>query len=115
IFDVPVLTLKLADEKFYHLDTCFCVLNDKTVLIYPDAFCEESLTLINTVFENVIHASRYEAEELLACNAACPDGRNVIIQQGCTDVNKKLRDAGLTIHEVSTNEFLKSGGSVFCM
>lgn len=115
LFDVPVLTLKLTDEKFYHLDTCFCVLNDKTALIYPDAFYEDSLALISTIFEEVIHASQYEAEKLMACNATCPDGRNVIIQQGCTDVNKKLRDAGFAIHEVSTYEFLKSGGSVFCM
>lgn len=115
VFDVPVLSLRLTDERFYHLDTCFCVLNDETVLIYPDAFYEDSLALINAIFENVIHASQYEAEKLLACNATCPDGRNVIIQQGCTDVNKKLRDAGFAVHEVSTYEFLKSGGSVFCM
>lgn len=115
IFDVAVIALKLTDEKFYHLDTCFCVLNDKTALIYPEAFYEDGLELINAIFENVIHAPQYEAEKLLACNATCPDGRNVIIQQGCTEVNKKLRDSGFSIHEINTGEFLKSGGSVFCM
>lgn len=115
IFGVPVITLELVDESFYHLDTCFCVLNERTALIYPDAFTEEGLTLIHNIFDEVIEASQYEAEELFACNASCPDGRNVIIQQGCTDVNKKLRDAGFAVHEVSTYEFLKSGGSVFCM
>lgn len=115
IFDVPVITLELVDEKFYHLDTCFCVLDEQTVLIYPDAFAEKGLELIHAVFNQVIEASKYEAEELFACNASCPDGRNIIIQQGCTDVNKNLRDAGFSVHEVSTYEFLKSGGSVFCM
>lgn len=114
-FGVPVIALKLVDEDFYHLDTCFCVLDEKTVLIYPDAFTGEGLELINKVFEKVIHASKYEATELFACNATCPDGKNVIIQQGCTDVNKNLRDAGFSVHEVSTYEYLKSGGSVFCM
>lgn len=114
-FGIPVLALELVDETFYHLDTCFCVLDEKTALIYPDAFADEGLAMINTMFDKVIHASKYEAEELLACNASCPDGRNVIIQQGCTDVNKNLRDAGFSVHEVSTYEFLKSGGSVFCM
>jgi N-dimethylarginine dimethylaminohydrolase len=114
-FNVPVIALELVDESFYHLDTCFAVLNENSVLIYPDAFTDEGLALIETVFDNVIQASQYEAEELFACNASCPDGRNVIIQQGCTDVNKKLRDAGFSVHEVSTYEFLKSGGSVFCM
>lgn len=115
IFDIPVLALELVDDSFYHLDTCFCVLNKDTVLIYPDAFTEEGLALINEVFKKVIHANAYEATKLFACNATCPDGQNVIIQQGCTDVNKKLRDAGFSVHEVSTYEFLKSGGSVFCM
>jgi N-dimethylarginine dimethylaminohydrolase len=114
-FEVPVIALELVDEDFYHLDTCFCVLDDSTVLIYPDAFTEEGLRLINTVFETVINASKYEATKLFACNATCPDGKNVIIQQGCTDVNKNLRDAGFSVHEVSTYEYLKSGGSVFCM
>ena len=115
LFDIPVITLELVSESFYHLDTCFCVLNETTVLIYPDAFTDDGLELINSVFDHVIEASKYEAEELFACNASCPDGRNVIIQQGCTDVNKNLRDAGFSVHEVSTYEFLKSGGSVFCM
>jgi len=114
-FGVPVIALQLVDEAFYHLDTCFCVLDEETVLIYPDAFTDEGLKLINTIFENVIQASEYEAKKLFACNATCPDGKNVIIQQGCTDVNKNLRDAGFAVHEVSTYEYLKSGGSVFCM
>lgn len=114
-FGVPVIALELVDEAFYHLDTCFCVLDRKTVLIYPDAFTDEGLELIDAVFDTVIKASQYEAIKLFACNAACPDGKNVIIQQGCTDVNKNLRDAGFSVHEVSTYEFLKSGGSVFCM
>lgn len=115
LFDVPIIALELVDEAFYHLDTCLCVLDDQTVLIYPNAFTPEGLELINAVFDTVIKATKYEATKLFACNATCPDGQNVIIQQGCTDVNKKLRDAGFAVHEVSTSEFLKSGGSVFCM
>lgn len=114
-FDVPVLAVELVDDAFYHLDTCFCILDEQSVLIYPPAFSEKGLDLINSMFDTVIKASEYEAKSLFACNATCPDGRNVIIQQGCTDVNKNLRDAGFSVHEVSTYEFLKSGGSVFCM
>lgn len=114
-FDTPIIALELVDDKYYHLDTCFCVLNEKNVLIYPDAFNENGLELIHHMFENVIEATTYEAEKLFAVNATCPDGKNVLIQQGCTDVNQKLRDAKFSVHEYSTYEFIKSGGSVFCM
>lgn len=115
LLNTPVIALELVDDKFYHLDTCFCMLNEKSVLIYEDAFAPAAIEMIHKLFDNVILASKYEAEKLFAVNATCPDGKNVFIQQGSTDVNKKLRDAGFSVHEFSTYEFMKSGGSVFCM
>ncbi|MDZ7720730.1 MAG: arginine deiminase family protein [Balneolaceae bacterium] len=113
--DVPVIALQLIDESFYHLDTCISMLNESTALIYPNAFTGEGLEMIHALFDTVITATKYEAEKLLAVNAVSPDGKNVLIQKGCTDVNKKLREAGFSVHQFSTYEFLKSGGSVFCM
>jgi N-dimethylarginine dimethylaminohydrolase len=115
LYDVPVIALELKREEFYHLDTCMCVLNEDTVLIYSDAFTAKGIELIRAMFDTVIEATAYEAEKLFAVNAVSPDGMNVLIQQGCTDVNQKLRDAGFYVHEYSTYEYLKSGGSVFCM
>lgn len=115
LFNVPVIALELQKEEFYHLDTCMCILSEDTVLVYSDAFTEQGMKLIHAMFDTVIEATAYEAEKLFAVNAVCPDGKNVLIQQGCTDVNQKLRDAGFYVHEYSTFEFLKSGGSVFCM
>lgn len=115
VTEAPVIALELVDDFFYHLDTCLCILNENHALIYPDAFTDEGLEMIQKLFKNVIQATPYEAKKLFAVNAACPDGKNVFIQQGCTDVNQKLRDAGFYVHEFSTYEFIKSGGSVFCM
>jgi N-dimethylarginine dimethylaminohydrolase len=114
-FDVPVIVLELLHPAFYHLDTCFCMLNSDTVLIYPAAFTPDGLNVIRALIPNIIEANEHEAEVLFACNATCPDGHHVIIQEGCTEVNAKLRDAGFTVVEVPTNEYRKSGGSVFCM
>lgn len=114
-FNTPVIALELVDEKFYHLDTCLCILNEETALIYPKAFTEDGLRKIRTIFPIVIEANQHEAEDLFACNATCPDGKNVLIQKGCTEVNRTLEELGFVIHEFSTDEYLKSGGSVFCM
>jgi N-dimethylarginine dimethylaminohydrolase len=115
IFNVPVIALELVDERYYHLDTCFCSLDEKNVLIYPGAFSETGLEMIYKIYDHVIEAGSYEAEKLFAVNAVCPDGKNVFIHEGSSDVNKKLRDRGFIIHEFNTSEFIKSGGSVFCM
>jgi N-dimethylarginine dimethylaminohydrolase len=56
-----------------------------------------------------------EARTKLAANACCPDGRHVLIQSGCTKTNRALESAGYRAVEVETSEFLKSGGSVFCL
>ena len=111
----PVVALRLTDPAFYHLDTCFCPLDERTVLIYPGAFDEDGLALIHHYFERVIEAPENEARDLFACNAHSPDGQHVIIQRGCTETVEKLREAGYEPVEVDTDEFLKSGGSVFCM
>lgn len=115
IFDIPVILLELTDERFYHLDTCFCSLDENSVLIYPDAFNEAGLEMIYKVYDRVIEAPAEEALNLFAVNATCPDGLNVLIQEGCKAVNRKLKDHGFTVHEISTREFLKSGGSVYCI
>lgn len=115
IFDVPVITLKLADWRFYHLDTCFCAIDEETALIYPGAFTDEGLALINRLFPRVIQADEEEATVAFACNAAAFLGRYIFIQRGAINVCNSLRRLEYEVVEVETGEFLKSGGSVYCM
>jgi N-dimethylarginine dimethylaminohydrolase len=115
MLDVPIITLSLIDPDFYHLDTCFCVLDEQTVLIYPGAFETEGLALIHHFFERVLEAPEDEARTQFACNAHCPDGQHVLIQRGSNTTNKMLCASGFLPVEVETSEFLKAGGSVFCM
>lgn len=114
-FNIPVIQLELVHPDFYHLDTCFCILDPRTVLVYPQAFSDASLERIHAGFERVLEAPEQEARNLFACNAACHDGRNVLLQKGCGQVNELLRAHGFVVHELDTGEYLKSGGSVFCM
>lgn len=112
---VPVVPLQLTDPDFYHLDTCLCPLDEQTALLYPGAFTDEDLRTLRAQFPRTIEAPEDEARTLFACNAHTPDGEHVIIQKGCTKTNGLLRAGGYTPVEVETDEFLKSGGSVFCM
>ncbi|RMH65944.1 MAG: amidinotransferase [Bacteroidetes bacterium] len=112
---VPVMALRLVDPDFYHLDTCLSVLSPTAALIYPGAFDDDGLALIRHGFEHVLEAPEEEARHNFACNAHCPDGRHVLIQRGSRETNRILRAAGFEPVEVDTDEFIKAGGSVFCM
>lgn len=114
IFEVSVTSLELADERFYHLDTCFSPLNESTALIYPAAFTSSDLRGIRSAFDVVIEVDEEDAVENFACNGAAFFGRLVVMQRGSRVVDE-LRHRGFKVIEVETGEFLKSGGSVFCM
>lgn len=43
ILEVPIVLLRLVDERFYHLDTCFLPISEETVLLCPEAFDAEDL------------------------------------------------------------------------
>jgi N-dimethylarginine dimethylaminohydrolase len=115
IFHLPVVSLELADARFYHLDTCFCALNEASVMIYPRAFTETGLRSIRERFADVIEVSEEEAVQHLACNATAFHGRVVIIQAGAARIVRELERRNFTVTEVETGEFMKSGGSAFCM
>lgn len=113
--DLPVVALELVEPAFYHLDTALALLSEDTCLWLPDALGPASRELVERLIPRRIEADLHEAHTLLACNACCPDGRNVLIQRGAERTSARLRDAGFAVHELETGEFLKSGGSVFCM
>lgn len=115
IFGVQVLSLDLADPRFYHLDTCFCALDERTALIYPGGFTEDGLRLIRGMFDDVIVVEEEEARGSFTCNAAAFEGGIVVLQRGAPRAAEQLRERGYTVVEVETGEFMKSGGSVFCM
>lgn len=114
-FDAPVILLKLVNERFYHLDTCFCPLSSEAVMIYPSAFDPESLGLILKLFPIVLVASEFEAGRQMACNAVVIDGKIAILHKGAAGAVRHMAAIGLKAAEVDTSEFIKSGGSVYCM
>lgn len=116
IVDAPVAVFELTHPKFYHLDTCLSVLNADTALYCKEAFTHEGLQLLEKIFKNLLAVPLKEADSPgFACNADCPDGKHVILQTGCSVTEKLLQNSGFIPLSVDTSEFIKSGGSVFCM
>ncbi len=114
-FCVPTLALKLVDDRFYHLDTCLQLIDDQTALVVPGAFDAQGLELLEKAFPRLVEVPEDEAAHGLACNGHCPDGQHFIVHRGAPRTVAAVRKLGLTPIEVDTSEFLKSGGSVYCM
>jgi len=114
-FDVPTLALRLVDPRFYHLDTCLQLVDDQTALFVPGAFDAEGIRLLEKAFPRLVEVPEEEAAHGLACNGHCPDAQHFIVHRGASRTIAAVRKLGLTPIEVDTGEFLKSGGSVYCM
>lgn len=114
-FDARVRSLELVDPRFYHLDTCLCLLDERRALLHPPAFAPAGRAELQRNFDQLLAADPQEAIAGFACNAtALPDG-TVLIDQCAPRTAAQLDRMGLRVVTVDTGEFLKSGGSVFCM
>jgi N-dimethylarginine dimethylaminohydrolase len=110
------IIFELVNPRFYHLDTCLCILDSKSALACREAFTAEGWQMLQEIFPRLIEVPVQEGDSpVFACNAHCPDGKHVVIQSGARATVERLRMAGFIPVEVSTDEFIKSGGSVFCM
>jgi N-dimethylarginine dimethylaminohydrolase len=111
--DVEVVSLRLVDPRFYHLDTCFCPLNDRTVLFAPDAFDPASQQLVRRIVPHVIEVP-VEVAAGFACNAVSV-GDRVISSLAAGRLQEPLHDAGFATLALPMSEFIKSGGGVRCL
>lgn len=117
---VPVVSLELRDERFYHLDTCFVPMDQHTALICKEAFTEEGINAIGKLFNRVIDIPADEASNFFSLNAHVVANKKspikvAILQKGSVATASSLADFGFEVIETDTSEYMKSGGSVFCM
>ncbi len=113
--DVEVLSLRLADRRFYHLDTCFCPLTDGYLLYYPPALDTYSNRLIELRVPPTKRIAIDEADAVnFACNAVNID-QIIVVNKASDQLQKILVDRGFTVIETPLTEFLKAGGAAKCL
>ena len=112
-FGREVISLKIVDPRFYHLDTSLAVLDDKTVAYFPGAIDEESQGRLRAAVPNLIEATEEEAIGF-GLNAIS-GGRTVICSNESESLLQKYRDAGFVVIGTPILEFRKSGGGVKCL
>ncbi len=115
IYSVPTVGLELIDPRFYHLDTCLCVLSGGEVLYYPAAFSAQSRDMIRDLVDKdlLIEAGAADAEHL-AVNSVCL-GEHVVVCHASGALRDTLTARGYQVHVVPLESFNRSGGAAYCL
>jgi N-dimethylarginine dimethylaminohydrolase len=112
LFGLPVVSLRLVDPRFYHLDTALCVLDADTAMYYPAAFDDAGRAAVAAQFAELIEAKDEDAE-VLGLNAIS-DGRHVVLPVQARTLADQLRERGFEPVGVDMSEVLKGGGGPKC-
>jgi N-dimethylarginine dimethylaminohydrolase len=112
LFGLPVISVRLTDPRFYHLDTALLVLDAKTAAYYPAAFDKAGQAALAARFGDLIEAKPADAE-VLGLNGLS-DGRNVVLPAQAESLAAEITAAGFSVVPVDLSEFRKSGGGPKC-
>jgi N-dimethylarginine dimethylaminohydrolase len=113
--NIEIVALELVDERFYHLDTCFCPLEGGALLYYPPAFGEASLASIEARVPEKKRIVCGDADaEAFACNAV-NIGKTVIVNAATPAFVEALGARGYVVEQNPLSEFMKAGGSAKCL
>ncbi len=115
LFGIELRRLELVTERFYHLDTCLCVLPGGELLFYPGAFSAAGRSLIrdSVAPELLIEASDEDAARF--CVNAVALERTVVMATPTDRLAGTLRERGYAVSPVALDPFILSGGGAYCM
>ncbi len=111
LLDVEVVPLRLVDARFYHLDTCFCILSDGRLVYFPPAFDEHGIAAIEAAFaiDSRIAIGATDARNY-ACNMI-DLGDRVLLASASPSLQEALAAGDIDVVFVEMDEFIKAGGS----
>jgi ornithine aminotransferase len=114
VYETESVSLRLIDPRFYHLDTCFCVLSGGEILYFPAAFDDASLKIIRALGgDRLIEASEQDATRL-GVNSVCL-GQDMVMGYCSDKLGTQLEQRGYCVTRVELGSFNRSGGSAYCL
>jgi N-dimethylarginine dimethylaminohydrolase len=108
----PVISLRLVDPRFYHLDTALAALDDSRVIYYPGAFSRASNQVLRQLFPDAVLVD--EPDALAFGLNLVGDGRHVVLSAEASALAARLAVEGYVPVPVELGELKKGGGSVKC-
>jgi N-dimethylarginine dimethylaminohydrolase len=113
LLGVPVRSVELVDERFYHLDLTFCPLDDRRALTVPAAWDAYGARVVGALVPEPLALDLDEAVRFSANSVVV--GRNVVMPACPPRVGRQLEAWGFDVAVADVSEFLKAGGAVRCL
>lgn len=110
----PVLALELVDPRFYHLDTCLCLLSGGELLAVRQAFSPQGWQQLQDIGGAQLVEMPEEDALQLAANAVCI-GRELVMGHCGARLRQLLEERGYRPHVVPLDAFRRAGGSARCL
>ncbi|MFJ6677639.1 dimethylargininase [Microbacterium sp. NPDC091382] len=121
VFEREVVSLRLVDPRYYHLDTAITVLDpvqgpggvERANIAYlPSAFDEDSRRELAERYPDAIQVSDADGA-VFGLNAAS-DGLHVFVSPRATDFAAQLEERGYIPVPIDLSELLLGGGGIKC-
>lgn len=112
IFDREVVSLRLVDPAFYHLDTAMAILDETSIAYLPSAFDEPSRAELERRYPDAVIVDAADAS-VLGLNSF-GDGRTMVIAERATGFARQLAERGFETHGLDLSELLRGGGGIKC-
>lgn len=111
IIDCEVVSLRLVDPHFYHIDTCMTVLGDN-IAYYPGAFDESSCQELRRRYPDAVIVGE-DVASTLGLNCYSFDD-TIVVSPRAGVFRDQLREVGYTVVDAEVPELVLGGGSIKC-
>jgi lysine-ketoglutarate reductase/saccharopine dehydrogenase-like protein (TIGR00300 family) len=115
LLGIEVVSLRLIDKRFYHLDTCFSPLENGFLMYYPPAFDARSNAQIERRVQEEKRIVLDESDAIHFAANAVNIGETLVLHHASDSLKARLAAAGFQTYEAPLTEFIKSGGAARCL
>jgi N-dimethylarginine dimethylaminohydrolase len=113
LLGVPVRTVELVDERYYHVDLVFCPIDERRALVAPQGLDRYGSRVLEELVPEPVWLTDDEAASFCANSVVVGD---VIVMPSCTPrLGRILEGGGLSVAVSPVGEFLKAGGGCRCL
>jgi N-dimethylarginine dimethylaminohydrolase len=110
---VPVRSVELVDDRYYHVDLVFCPVDSRHAIVAPQGLDRFGIRVIEQLVAEPIWLEDDESATFSANSVVIGQ---VIVMPACTPrLGRMLEGLGLDVVVSPVDEFLKAGGGCRCL